>query len=59
MLRETGFKVVSLGATNVGSMPDRYRALAELAGRLGADPRETVARLEAYQYLVVATPSAA
>jgi 2-polyprenyl-3-methyl-5-hydroxy-6-metoxy-1,4-benzoquinol methylase len=58
MMRETGFRVVSLGATNVGAMPERYRALAELAGRLGADPRETVARLEAYQYLVVATPTA-
>jgi 2-polyprenyl-3-methyl-5-hydroxy-6-metoxy-1,4-benzoquinol methylase len=59
MMRETGFQVVSLGATSVGALPDRYRALAELAGRLGADPRETVARLEAYQYLVVVTPSAA
>ncbi len=57
MLRETGFEAVTLGATNVGPLPERYRALAELAGRLGADPRETAARLEAYQYLVVATPS--
>ncbi|HEV2815258.1 MAG TPA: class I SAM-dependent methyltransferase [Solirubrobacteraceae bacterium] len=59
MLRETGFEAVSLGATNVGALPERYRALAELAGRLGADPRETAARLEAYQYLVVATPATA
>ena len=58
MLKETGFKAVHLGATSVGALPDQYRALAELAGRLGADPRETVARLEAYQYLVVATPTA-
>ena len=59
MLRETGFECVSLGATNVGTLPERYRALAEIAGRLGADPRETAARMEAYQYLVVATPTAA
>jgi 2-polyprenyl-3-methyl-5-hydroxy-6-metoxy-1,4-benzoquinol methylase len=59
MLNETGFEVVHLGATSVGSLPDQYRALAELAGRFGADARETAARLEAYQYLVVATPSAA
>ena len=59
MLRETGFEAVSLGATSVGALPERYRALAELAGRLGADARETVARLEAYQYLVVAAPTAA
>jgi len=59
MLRETGFEAVTLGATNVGPLPERYRALAEIAGRLGADPRETAARLEAYQYLVVATPTAA
>ena len=59
MFKETGFEVVDLGATSVGALPDQYRSLAELAGRLGADPRETVARLEAYQYLVVATPTAA
>ena len=57
MLRETGFEAASLAATSVGPMPDRYRALAELAGRLGADAGETQARLEAYQYLVVATPA--
>jgi SAM-dependent methyltransferase len=59
MLRETGFEVASLGATNIGPLPERYRQLADLAGRLGADPRETAARLEAYQYLVVATPATA
>jgi 2-polyprenyl-3-methyl-5-hydroxy-6-metoxy-1,4-benzoquinol methylase len=59
MLRDTGFEAVTLGATNVGPLPERYRALAELAGRLGADARETAARLEAYQYLVVARPAAA
>ena len=58
MMRETGFEVVTLGATNVGALPERYKALADLAGRLGADPRETAARLEAYQYLVVAKPVA-
>ncbi len=56
MLTDTGFEAVSVSATSVGAMPDRYRSLAELAGRLGADPRETAARLEAYQYLVVAEP---
>lgn len=59
MLRETGFEAVQLAATNVGALPERYRVLAEVAGRLGADPRETAARLEAYQYLVVATPATA
>jgi 2-polyprenyl-3-methyl-5-hydroxy-6-metoxy-1,4-benzoquinol methylase len=59
MLRETGFEAVSLGATSVGALPERFRGLAELAGRLGADPRETTARLEAYQYLVVARPAGA
>ena len=58
MLKDTGFEAVSLSATSVGALPEQYRALAELAGRLGADPRETAARLEAYQYLVVATPTA-
>ena len=59
MLKETGYEAVSVGATSVGALPEQYRALAELAGRYGADPRETAARLEAYQYLVVATPAAA
>lgn len=59
MLRETGYTAVSVGGTSVGPLPPAYRAFAELAGRLGADPQETALRLEAYQYLVVATPAAA
>jgi 2-polyprenyl-3-methyl-5-hydroxy-6-metoxy-1,4-benzoquinol methylase len=57
MLTETGYEAVALSSTNFGNLPEQYRCLAELAARFGADATETVARLEAYQYLVVATPT--
>jgi hypothetical protein len=56
MLTECGYEALSCSATSVGPLPEAFRSLAELAGRLGADPREAAARLEAYQYLVVAGP---
>jgi 2-polyprenyl-3-methyl-5-hydroxy-6-metoxy-1,4-benzoquinol methylase len=58
MLTETGYTAISVGGTSIGALPERFRVLAEVAGRLGAEVRETVARLEAYQYLVVAGPNA-
>jgi SAM-dependent methyltransferase len=56
LLADTGFEALEVEAHSAGPLPERYHPLVELAGRLGADPRETAARLEAERYVVVATP---
>jgi len=56
LLAECGFETVEVEARRAAPLPERYRPLVELAGRLGADPRETAARLETERYVVVATP---
>jgi 2-polyprenyl-3-methyl-5-hydroxy-6-metoxy-1,4-benzoquinol methylase len=59
MLRETGLDVIELRTLKSGPMPEGLRALADLAGALGGDRDEALARLDAYQYLVAARPVAA
>ena len=54
LLADTGYEPVEVEARTGAPMPVRYRALVELAGRLGADPREAAAGLEAERYVVVA-----
>jgi hypothetical protein len=53
-MQETGFAVSHLGAVNMGSMPESMQIVVHAAQVMGADPDECEARLNAYQYLVVA-----
>ncbi|MDP8943322.1 MAG: class I SAM-dependent methyltransferase [Actinomycetota bacterium] len=53
MLQDTGFAPVSVQAI-ASPLPPALMPLAELAARFGAELDETVARLGAYQYVVVA-----
>ena len=53
MLRATGYAVVQLGATT-HAMPAHFAPLAQIVGRYGGDVDQATARLQAYQYLVVA-----
>jgi SAM-dependent methyltransferase len=53
MLRATGYAVVQLAATT-HAMPAHFAPLAQIVGRYGGDVDQATARLQAYQYLVVA-----
>jgi 2-polyprenyl-3-methyl-5-hydroxy-6-metoxy-1,4-benzoquinol methylase len=55
MLTRAGFEAEHLDAHRV-PMPEPVRVLADVAAAMGADGPETAARLEAYQYLLVARP---
>jgi SAM-dependent methyltransferase len=57
MMQETGYEVAHVQATNMGNIPPQLGLLVETAGVLGADRDECEARLNAYQYLVVAKPT--
>jgi 2-polyprenyl-3-methyl-5-hydroxy-6-metoxy-1,4-benzoquinol methylase len=58
MLTEVGFEPTHLSSTFNGEPPALTVAVAELLSRYGADRIETKARMAAYQFLVVATPTA-
>lgn len=58
MLQDVGFAVTHLGATT-HAMPAEFRPFAEIVGRFGGDVTETAGRLDVYQYLIVARPTAA
>jgi hypothetical protein len=53
MLRAAGYAVTQLGCTT-HAMPASYAPLAQIVGRYGGDVDQAAARLQAYQYLVVA-----
>jgi SAM-dependent methyltransferase len=53
MLRVTGYAVTHLGATT-HAMPAHFAPLAQIVARYGGDVEQATARLQAYQYLVVA-----
>ncbi|MDP9400309.1 MAG: class I SAM-dependent methyltransferase [Actinomycetota bacterium] len=55
MLTRAGFEPKHLDAHRI-PMPDAALVLADAAEALGAERAETLGRLEAYQYLVVAMP---
>ena len=59
MMGETGYEVEHLEAVNMGDMPDSMQIVVHAAQVLGADPDECEARMNAYQYLVVARPAGA
>jgi hypothetical protein len=53
MLRAAGYAVTQLGCTT-HAMPASYAPLAQIVARYGGDVDQATARLQAYQYLVVA-----
>jgi SAM-dependent methyltransferase len=53
MLRAAGYAVTQVGCTT-HAMPASYAPLAQIVGRYGGDVDQAAARLQAYQYLVVA-----
>jgi 2-polyprenyl-3-methyl-5-hydroxy-6-metoxy-1,4-benzoquinol methylase len=53
MLDRVGLEATHLDAVRL-PLPDELRPIAELVAHWGGDVTETVARLEAYQYLLVA-----
>ncbi len=53
MLEETGFEATHLDTLDI-SMPPDYRIMGEVVAWCGGDVAETIARLEAYQYIVAA-----
>jgi 2-polyprenyl-3-methyl-5-hydroxy-6-metoxy-1,4-benzoquinol methylase len=57
MLTQTGFEVVHLGAVFNGEPPELIMGIADLVGRHGGDRTEALARMRAYQFLIVARPS--
>jgi 2-polyprenyl-3-methyl-5-hydroxy-6-metoxy-1,4-benzoquinol methylase len=58
MLEETGYEALHVGSVNMGSIPKQLELLIETARVLGAEADECEARLNAYQYLIVAKPAA-
>jgi 2-polyprenyl-3-methyl-5-hydroxy-6-metoxy-1,4-benzoquinol methylase len=57
MLDEVGFEVVELSVQKANPMPEPLKILADVAAALGAvDRNETLAQLEAYQYMLSARP---
>jgi 2-polyprenyl-3-methyl-5-hydroxy-6-metoxy-1,4-benzoquinol methylase len=55
MLDEVGFEVVDLSVQKANPMPEALKILADVAAALGATDRvETLAQLEAYQYMFTA-----
>jgi 2-polyprenyl-3-methyl-5-hydroxy-6-metoxy-1,4-benzoquinol methylase len=57
MMAATGFEVVHLGATSNGEVAPFLAAIAGLVGRYGGDRAESLARMNAYQFLVTARPT--
>jgi SAM-dependent methyltransferase len=57
MLTQVGFEVVHLGATRNGEVPAFLTGVVGLVGRYGGDRNEALARMSAYQFLVVARPT--
>jgi 2-polyprenyl-3-methyl-5-hydroxy-6-metoxy-1,4-benzoquinol methylase len=57
MMEETGFEVTHASPVDMGKLPDSLQLLPQAAEVLGADRDECEARLNAYQYLVVAKPA--
>lgn len=53
MLEETGFTATHVETLDV-EMPPAYRSLGEVVAWFGGDVDETLARLQAYQYIVAA-----
>jgi hypothetical protein len=53
MLRAAGYAVTQVGCTT-HAMPASYAPLAQIVARYGGDVDQATARLQAYQYLVVA-----
>ena len=53
MLEETGFEATHLETLDI-EMPPEYRPMGEVVAWFGGDVAETIARLEAYQYIVAA-----
>jgi 2-polyprenyl-3-methyl-5-hydroxy-6-metoxy-1,4-benzoquinol methylase len=56
MLDEVGFEVIQLDTHTANAMPQPLAVLGDMAAALGFDRNETLARLEAYQYLIAARP---
>jgi 2-polyprenyl-3-methyl-5-hydroxy-6-metoxy-1,4-benzoquinol methylase len=56
LLDEAGFEPVQLTSTRAEECPERLRSLVDFAALFGEDPKEVLARLNAYQYLVTARP---
>ena len=59
MLAELGFDGLHVGVNDLAPLPDELIPLVDLAAGYGAERSETLARLGADQYLVVARPAAA
>src|SRR5205085_124080 len=59
MLSGLGLEIVHVGVNDLAPLPPEMEPLAGLAAALGGDRTEAVARLGAYQYLLVARPGAA
>ncbi|HEY4280424.1 MAG TPA: glycosyltransferase [Conexibacter sp.] len=56
MFAAVGFAPLEIGTTFNGPMPPQANTLINAAARAGADRDEVAARLNAYQYLLTATP---
>lgn len=55
LLQQTGFEAASVSCVRQ-PMPEQLLALVDVSVGFGADREETLGRLEAYQYLIAATP---